>query len=65
MNWIPVTERLPDDDQTVLCFRDGQEGNIPIICWYNEDEKAFVPISCQQDVVAKVDYWIEIPKAPK
>ena len=41
MNWIPVTERLPEDDQTVLCLRNEQDGDLPTICWYNEDEKAF------------------------
>lgn len=63
INWIPVTERLPDEDETVLIyaptsdepiwlgFMSGASGR-----WYDVDGYHLTPRA--------VTHWAAIPKGP-
>jgi hypothetical protein len=59
--WIPVTERLPEKNTTVLGYYEFGRN----IFWY--DEKGFNDIdeygvACPNDTVT---YWIPLPEPPK
>lgn len=59
--WIPVTERLPDNLQTVLCYTNFDE----VRMWqWNERWKSWIGLVADygKDVVT---HWMPLPEAPK
>ncbi len=63
--WISVKKELPKDDQSVLCCRLGQSYSLPILAYYDEDDKEFITLFTLQDIPVKCDYWMPIPSPPK
>lgn len=60
ITWIPVTERIPDSDLTVLLC--DPEGDEPVWLGYldgEEDEWLYV-----DGATANPKYWAEIPRGP-
>ena len=67
--WIPVTERLPDDDDGDWClvYADGQEGSLvyrgAVICaGYDWDTGNF--FDCSLCITNLVRYWMPMPEPP-
>jgi hypothetical protein len=63
--WIPVTERLPKEDENVLVFGYWQEKFQPLICHLSPFYKGawFTGVAGQQ--VYRVTHWMHLPEAPK
>lgn len=62
--WIPVTERLPENDQWALCFmKDKSFGTFRVFQWnyidwqWNDGKERFD----EKDVT----YWMPLPQPPK
>lgn len=65
MKWVSVKERLPEDDQTVFCWHDKRTAALPMICYYDEDDKCFYALFCDQEVQAVVTHWQPLPYPPR
>lgn len=53
--WIPVSERLPDDDRPVLVCVNGH----PYIAWYSADVRSW----CTEDfVLREPSAWMPLPQ---
>jgi hypothetical protein len=63
--WISVKERLPEDDQSVFGYRHGRIAAIPIICYYDSEEKAFIPLFTWQSCIVEIDCWMPLPEPPE
>ena len=66
--WIPVSERLPKKDESVLVYFD--TGNMAVGYWYDKDECiSFWQIWTDDGWVSDADcepiYWMPLPEAPK
>jgi hypothetical protein len=66
--WIPVSERLPEKDKSVLVYFDS--GNMAVGYWYEKDEcVSFWQVWTDDGWVADTDcepiYWMPLPPAPK
>ena len=66
MEWISVSDKLPEGDQTVLMIEKGQAG-IPVIGWYEELDciPGFYPAHSFQTVRMHVSHWMPIPPLPE
>lgn len=59
--WIPVTERLPDNLQTVLCYTNFDE----VRMWqWNERWKSWIRLVADYGKNV-VTHWMPLPDAPK
>lgn len=70
--WIPVTDRLPEDREMVLCFTpvDGfmfvgfyfsyKWGSNTVSKW-----RIITAMRSTKDITKKVTHWMPLPKAPK
>jgi hypothetical protein len=65
MKWISVKDRLPEDDQTTLCWQANQTAAIPIICYFDKEVNAFVALFTWQEIFVDVIYWMPLPKPPE
>lgn len=63
--WIKCSERLPKDDQTVLCYQLGRTAALPIIAWYDEDLKAFQVAFTWQEILIHPTHWMPLPNCPE
>lgn len=64
LEWIPVTERLPDDSGPVLgCMKDTLD---QYICWYKPRRKLFLVYGAGVDPISdmKVTHWLPLPEPP-
>lgn len=63
--WIPVSERLPEYGERVLCFT--IHGSIPVcyLGYYYDDNGKFVLAYNGTDVVDNVTHWMPLPEPPK
>ena len=66
--WIPVTERLPKKDESVLVYFDS--GNMAVGFWYDKDEWiTFWQIWTDDGWLADADFmpthWMPLPTPPK
>lgn len=63
--WIPVTERLPDEGETVLVFGYWHEKFQPLMCYLSPHRKGewFTTVAGQQ--VYTVTHWMPLPEPPK
>lgn len=66
--WIPVSERLPKKEESVLVYFDS--GNMAVGHWYDKDECiSFWQIWIDDGWVSDADcepiYWMPLPPAPK
>ena len=60
MNWISVKERLPEDEERVLIFADGEIH----LMTYNSYWHDFTSIEdCFEET--KVTHWMSLPEPPK
>ena len=57
MRWIPVTESLPDDDETVLIFSDGEP-------WTGFTEAGLWHYVSGDPVGSDVTHWMPFPDSP-
>ena len=58
--WIPVTERLPDNDTYILVTTDGVTASA---YWHNDRFYAFTAIGVA--TVGCVTHWMPLPEPPK
>lgn len=62
ITWIPVDEQLPDDDITVLAFRDADDDAEVWPCWHEagqwHDAGSGLPVE-------GVTHWAEMPGGPR
>ena len=65
MEWVSVKEKKPEDDHTVMGWKVGQGSRIPIMCYYDEEEKAFAALFSWQEMYIDIDYWAYLPEPPK
>lgn len=63
--WIPVTERLPDEGEDVFVFGYWHEKWQPLKCHYSPHFKGqwFTSVSGQQ--VYAVTHWMPLPEPPQ
>ena len=63
--WIPVTERLPEEGETVLVFGYWHEKFQPLMCYLSPHRKGewFTTVAGQQ--VYTVTHWMPLPEPPK
>ncbi len=63
--WIPVTERLPEEGETVLIFGYWHEKFQPLMCYLSPHRKGewFTSVAGQQ--VYTVTHWMPLPEPPK
>jgi len=64
-SWISVKDRLPEDDRNIMGWHTGREASLPLICYYDEEEKAFVPLFCDQEAYVFITHWMPFPEPPK
>ena len=68
--WIPVTERLPDDtdgefyDSVAIALKNGK---VAIGCYRNADREWWGDCLSggYRDVTNEITYWMPLPEAPK
>lgn len=60
--WIPVTERLPEEDVAVLCFSDSY-GGTRFIGYIDYRCKAWIEDGMLH--IGNVTHWMPLPKPPK
>ena len=61
--WIKVSERLPEDNETVLTF--SSSGDIEVLAYDNHDiEDTFVKYGGLVRIY-NVTYWLPIPAPPE
>lgn len=75
--WIPVSERLPGDDETVLCYRAQDDMRVAeLLCGYkvqndaqtcnHSNRKDVAPfINREWNTVFTATYWLPIPELPE
>ena len=63
--WIPVTDRLPEEGEDVLAFGYWHEFFQPLICHYSPVYKGrwFTKVAGQE--VYSVTHWMPLPQPPK
>lgn len=61
--WIPVEERLPDDDIEVLCW-DAHQDDFAIGCLHTDDYGAPVWEDMDGRVLNNVTHWQDLPSEP-
>ena len=63
--WIPVTERLPEEGESVLVFGYWHEKFQPLMCYLSPHRKGewFTTVAGQQ--VYTVTHWMPLPEPPK
>ena len=59
--WIPVAERLPEEDQVVLCVR--RNGNYWVASWTYIDWMWYDENEWHKE--AEVTHWMPLPEPPK
>ncbi|MBE3085585.1 MAG: hypothetical protein IMZ64_05135 [Bacteroidetes bacterium] len=64
MKWISTKDKKPKDDQTVFGWQKEWSSQIPIICFYDQEEDGFVPLFCEQGLFIHLDYWMKLPDPP-
>lgn len=60
INWIPVAERLPDDEMTVLIF--SEKHDEPVWLGFYENNTWFLPDG--MPLLARPTHWSEMPLGP-
>ncbi len=63
--WISVKDRLPTDDETVLCYQPGRTSALPVIAWYDEETKGFQVAFTWQELLIYPTHWMPLPEPPK
>ena len=63
--WIPVTERLPDDGEEVIVFGYWHEKFQPLMCYLSPHRKGewFTTVAGQR--IYDVTHWMPLPDPPK
>jgi hypothetical protein len=59
--WIPVSERLPEEDVQYLTIVKGND--IPVVAKYNDHDKGFT--DCRVGRYVNVTHWMPLPEPPK
>ena len=66
MVWIPVSERLPDHRNSVLCYAVNINGKINIKnSWLNPIMNSFYVDYAGDEPCEKITHWMNLPSAPK
>lgn len=69
MNWIPVTERLPESRQHVICSYKDKHGNFLVLFGFYADDGWYkTPITTIEHTLFvgnKITHWMPLPKAPE
>lgn len=64
--WIPVSERLPDHRNSVLCYAVNINGKINIKnSWLNPIMNSFYVDYAGDEPCEKITHWMNLPAAPK
>lgn len=64
--WIPVTERLPNKNEDVLCYRDGHIGELMDVYTYVDDkywEDSYGYLCRAED--EGITHWMSLPELPQ
>lgn len=59
--WIPVSERLPEEDVPYLTIVKGND--IPVVAKYNDHDKGFT--DCRVGWYVNVTHWMPLPELPE
>lgn len=62
--WISTKDRLPEDDQTVLCYQPGRTAALPVIAFYDKDCSAFCVMFSWQEILIQPTHWMPLPQPP-
>lgn len=65
VEWISVKDSLPEDDQAVLMYDDGQDCRLPILGWYQADDFAPGFYDANLSTRLVVSHWMDCPEPPK
>jgi len=65
MKWIKCSDRLPDNDRNVMGYTSGRTARMPVMCYYDEDAEGFIALFSQQEIIVRIDYWMEMPEDPE
>lgn len=65
MKWIKCSEKMPADDRNVFGWKKGQAASLPIMCYYDDEVKAFISLFSMQEIYVDIDYWANPPNPPK
>lgn len=60
MSWVSASERLPDDDQTVLIAMDDGE----VWTGYLEADHQWRYVSSEPITSARITHWMDFPEPP-
>lgn len=60
--WIPVTERLPEDDGEVLCINDY---HFYIVGWLYCDDVGNYICESDNEIMYDVTHWMPLPQPPE
>lgn len=63
MNWIPVSERLPDDDEAVIVATKGSFSEPVWIGWHSPEGWYAVGVVGAAQI--EVTHWGEFPEPPR
>ncbi len=61
MEWIDVNDRMPKENEWVLCYRHHKNGNHAIVTGQLLNNNVW---SCSFNWHNKVTHWMPLPKAP-
>ena len=67
LNWISVSEQLPDKDDSYLCY-DKYQGMIRVLCYniyYNCWDDEYGDDVYTSSVGGQVTHWMSLPKRPE
>jgi hypothetical protein len=63
--WISVKDRMPKDDETVLCYDKRRTTDIPVAAYYVKELNGFVMIDTLQNIVIDPSHWMPLPNPPE
>lgn len=63
--WIPVSERLPERFENVLCYFPEKDYGSPVMVDYNESTREEIAVFARQYKWGKVTHWMPLPEYPK
>lgn len=61
IEWVPVAERLPDDEITVLLYTPVQRGDV----WPGWREDGVWRWAGGEPVACEISHWSPMPKGPR
>lgn len=62
--WISVKDRLPEDDETILCCLEKAEDRLPVFAYYDKEKNLFWPLFSWQAVYICPTHWMSLPETP-